>query len=203
MQNPIDIALAAYGGKLPKRNKAAVVREHGVKRCSICKEWLWASAFTADAGRVDNLNSKCRNCWKAYLRDWHDRPDNIGKQAEYTRRSRSADPERTAENRLSDKCRAYGITPQRYWEMLEEQGGTCAMCGRTPEQNGKMLAVDHDHACCPTKLKSCGRCVRGLLCSSCNVVLGYIENTAWRARCQSYLGSFKTYDSGDGRASSP
>lgn len=57
--------------------------------------------------------------------------------------------------------------------MVDAQDGLCAVCGQ-PEttvhyRTGKVqrLAVDHDHYCCPGK-KSCGRCIRGLLCERCN-----------------------------------
>lgn len=67
--------------------------------------------------------------------------------------------------------RNYGITLDRYEAMLTAQDGACAIC-RQPAEKGRSLAVDHDHACCPTRKKSCGKCVRGLLCEDCNRVLG-------------------------------
>lgn len=57
--------------------------------------------------------------------------------------------------------------------------GTCELCQR-PLYLGKGkggsqgFAVDHDHGCCSGD-KSCGTCVRGLLCTACNVSLGHIE----------------------------
>jgi len=45
--------------------------------------------------------------------------------------------------------------------------------GITPNQ-------DHDHVCCSGK-KSCGKCLRGLLCHGCNTKLGALENNDWRA----------------------
>lgn len=66
--------------------------------------------------------------------------------------------------------RQYNITEADYMAMLAAQGGGCFICSRPPEA-GKRLAVDHDHACCPGKT-SCGMCVRGLLCTPCNLLLG-------------------------------
>ncbi len=69
-----------------------------------------------------------------------------------------------------------GLTPERFGQMLESQGCTCAMC-RTPFEEDQRICIDHDHACCPPKLPSrcCGSRVRGLLCLTCNIALGYIE----------------------------
>lgn len=72
--------------------------------------------------------------------------------------------------------RNMGVSEAWYATKLSEQGGHCAICPRTPEENGKALAVDHDHNCCPTKMKSCGNCVRGLLCDSCNLLLGHAND---------------------------
>lgn len=50
----------------------------------------------------------------------------------------------------------YGLLPGEYDQLLEAQGGRCAICGGTRRQR---LSVDHCHA---TGL------VRGLLCRMCN-----------------------------------
>jgi len=52
----------------------------------------------------------------------------------------------------------FNLTPDEYDQILEYQGGVCAICGRPPKP-GKRLAVDHDHAT--------GH-VRGLLDFVCN-----------------------------------
>lgn len=54
--------------------------------------------------------------------------------------------------------RVYGITEAQYDEVLEHQGGACAIC-RKPPAAGKNLHVDHDHKT---------GAVRGLLCMPCN-----------------------------------
>lgn len=72
-----------------------------------------------------------------------------------------------------------GITRARYNEMLAEQGGVCAICKQpeTVRRRGEavcMLSVDHNHACCSGR-KVCGKCVRGLLCHQCNIMVGIME----------------------------
>lgn len=58
--------------------------------------------------------------------------------------------------------------------MWAQQRGLCAVCSTPMLPNGKhpmSVAVDHDHNCCAGP-KSCGTCVRGLIHSKCNRVLG-------------------------------
>ncbi len=62
----------------------------------------------------------------------------------------------------------FGMSIQEYENLFEKQGGHCAICREAEvlvRKNGvvKRLAVDHCHAT--------GR-VRGLLCLSCNHILG-------------------------------
>lgn len=51
----------------------------------------------------------------------------------------------------------YGITPERYGELLKQQGGRCGICRNVPRTI--RLAVDHDHKTGEP---------RGLLCKRCN-----------------------------------
>jgi Recombination endonuclease VII len=68
----------------------------------------------------------------------------------------------------------FGISLEDYDRLLAEQGGRCAICPAT-EPGGRhktFFPVDHDHACCSGK-RSCGKCLRGLLCAGCNFGLGH------------------------------
>lgn len=64
----------------------------------------------------------------------------------------------------------FGLSRIDFDAMLQRQGGRCAVCGTT-DPGSTFWAVDHDHACCPSR-KTCGKCVRGILCRSCNQGLG-------------------------------
>lgn len=67
----------------------------------------------------------------------------------------------------------YCITLADYTKMLADQGGVCAICKCEPD--GKDFAVDHDHRCCPGK-KTCGKCIRSLLCENCNRAIGQLQD---------------------------
>jgi uncharacterized Zn ribbon protein len=73
----------------------------------------------------------------------------------------------------TDACFArYGITQKEYDELYQTQSGKCAVCGKdnsgaTQSGNRKRMYVDHDH--------KTGR-VRGLLCSNCNMALGFVHD---------------------------
>lgn len=57
----------------------------------------------------------------------------------------------------------YGITKNQYDNLLQKQGGGCAICGRVEEPDGRRLSIDHDH--------NTGE-VRGILCNNCNNGIG-------------------------------
>lgn len=69
----------------------------------------------------------------------------------------------------------FNLSWDEYQRMFEEQEGCCAICGRHESEFKFRLGVDHDHRCCPGK-KSCGRCIRGLLCQPCNAALGGFQD---------------------------
>jgi Pyruvate/2-oxoacid:ferredoxin oxidoreductase delta subunit len=60
----------------------------------------------------------------------------------------------------------FGLTPEDYARMEYGQNQGCWIC-KQKCPSGKALAVDHDH--------KTGR-IRGLLCITCNRMVGFIEN---------------------------
>ena len=67
----------------------------------------------------------------------------------------------------------YGITEEQYDELLATQDNKCAVC-KTEFMEGIGPNIDHDHNCCPGA-KSCGACLRGLLCSNCLTLASLVE----------------------------
>lgn len=79
----------------------------------------------------------------------------------------------------------YGITLAQWNALFERQGNACAICHRTSTADGRWM-TDHDHSCCPTA-KTCGGCVRAILCHDCNITVGYIENHPNLAAVMAYV----------------
>lgn len=67
----------------------------------------------------------------------------------------------TRDQKLTKK---YGLSREGYRALFAQQEGRCAICGDRPE----VLNVDHCH--------STGR-VRGLLCTPCNLGIGYFRDS--------------------------
>lgn len=162
------------------------------KRCPKCSVTRPVDKWNKHSGRPDGLAIWCKPCMKDYRREYSQRPEVKRRAAEkalerYHRLSR--DEKLRLQERSYQRGRhllaKYGLTVEAYEQMLVEQGGGCAICEK-PAPEGRRLSVDHDHACCPGE-KTCGLCVRGLLCITCNVWLGFYENRDWVARADEYL----------------
>jgi hypothetical protein len=73
---------------------------------------------------------------------------------------------------LSERARRYGVSEKRLSLLLSKT--VCKICG-TKNPGLASWHIDHDHKCCPGK-KSCGNCVRELICGSCNKMLGLAKD---------------------------
>ncbi len=81
----------------------------------------------------------------------------------------------------SRRVRLFGIPKHRYDEILLEQGGGCAICGGSNWKGKRRFSIDHDHSCCAGE-RTCGKCVRGLLCDQCNHGIGKFGDNPERLR---------------------
>lgn len=140
------------------------------KTCARCGVTKTCNDFHRRSRSPDGLHSWCKNCSYLYnrerLQDPRKRSDLLAWRKKYDKPSR--------ESRV---LYLYGITVTDIEALLVRQGGGCAICS-TPEPGGRWNTwhVDHDHGCCPRGRKTCGKCVRGLLCQNCNLLLGHAKN---------------------------
>lgn len=80
----------------------------------------------------------------------------------------------------------FHMTAADWGRMFAAQGDACGICN-TVDPGPRGWQTDHDHACCPQKGRSCGQCVRGVLCQPCNLALGHMETRpALLARCEPF-----------------
>ena len=70
---------------------------------------------------------------------------------------------------LRDRNTEHGINAFEYHKRLLDQNGGCKLCNA--KEN---LEIDHDRDCCNGD-KSCGKCIRGILCHNCNCMIGHYE----------------------------
>jgi hypothetical protein len=101
-------------------------------------------------------------------------------------RYNSLSPEEKKERMRRQQMALYGLTLEDYDNMLQEQGGVCACCGKPELKEGRTnLCVDHNH--------ETGK-VRALLCDYCNRGIGYFTDNIDKLRnCVLYL---EKYDGG-------
>jgi hypothetical protein len=73
----------------------------------------------------------------------------------------------------------YGLSLEQYDEILVKQNGVCAVCWKTPEEQVRNFAVDHDHVT--------GE-IRGVICDYCNRrVIGRHRSPDLFLRASEYL----------------
>lgn len=131
------------------------------KVCSRCKRELDLSSFTKDNRYAGGHQTWCRECKNEYKRDkWANDPEFRDRQRDLQRKSH------------------YGLDVEAFSALLASQGDACAICGLCPIR--AKWFVDHDHGCCPGK-RSCGKCVRGILCQGCNLAAGAVRDSPGRA----------------------
>jgi hypothetical protein len=119
------------------------------KTCTKCGKFKSLAEFWRKAGSSDGRRPMCSECGQAYNKVY------AKQQSRQTRRK-------------SRLLREYGLSSESFAELLESQGGGCAICDAEVNARDRYMCVDHDH-------ESGQR--RGLLCVRCNWALGYFRDS--------------------------
>lgn len=136
------------------------------KTCTKCKVSKPVNEFHRMQSAPDGYNYQCKVCRRDYRRANDQLPHNLLRTKTYHFQYK------------------YGITADKYQEMLHAQGGVCAICQKPEVRKGRSgktmpLCVDHNHDT---------GAVRGLLCHACNVSLGqFYESVEVLQRAIDYL----------------
>ena len=112
---------------------------------------------------------------KAYVKERYrnNREDRI----EWSKNYRKRKPEVTLASRL--RCN-YGLSVEKYEEMILSQDNKCAICGVgfNSEKRNTKPHVDHCH-----KTEK----IRGILCHVCNMSIGHIERDGFLEKALFYI----------------
>lgn len=151
--------------------------------CNVCGAYkLWAEYHTDKTG-TQGKASGCKECRNTRRRErWTENHNGCVDKQRETREALEGEALASfLYNQFDNKLkRTFNIDAKQYQEMYDKQRGLCALCfepeTKIHHKSGEVqrLAVDHDHKCCP-RVASCGKCIRSLLCYSCNLVLGKVE----------------------------
>lgn len=156
------------------REKAAYVkrcqRANLERRCPRCGETKPGTEYSS------GTHTYCRPC--AAQRERERRPNTQKERARYAR---------------AETLRRYSLTQDGFDKLLQAQGGRCAICGIDSAGGQGVWHIDHDHSCCSGRKNSCGKCIRGLLCTRCNIGLGnFKENPDVLRLAITYLEVYKS-----------
>jgi len=121
--------------------------------------------FECGMQEKEGRNARCKDCLNKYRSETRDKEKVNARQREYYHRIGFKH-----RRKYSVKSR-YKLTEEQYFALINEHDNRCGICKKYQSELTKVLSIDHDHSCCPSAF-SCGKCVRGLLCSSCNLSLG-------------------------------
>lgn len=143
--------------------KRKSILESGMKKCSLCKEIKQFSDFYTSKQKRDGYDSWCKKCKLASQYKYLKNPEAWAKRVEFRKKYNLNTKERRKFNRMK---RLYGVTFDKYEDLINKQKGICAICGDDLKFKHN-ASIDHCH-----KTNN----IRGILCTNCNSGLGHFKD---------------------------
>lgn len=164
------------------------------KVCTKCKKEKLFGEFNKCGANRNGLRTQCKQCdidyaikyrsknrekINAATREWY--KQNKSKVKEYHKRYREKHLDRIRANQRKNNKKyydkyVYGLDENTRLKIYDRQKKKCAICGKNLPF--KKTNIDHNH--------KTGE-IRGILCSKCNIGLGYIEDNEFNRKAKEYL----------------
>lgn len=163
--------------KMVKSNQKSPLSDGGEKKCTMCNIFLPIINFSKDKTKPHGIRPQCKKCHLSHLKNMYHNGGGKERQSIRNKHKRKNDVEwndkikkqksdwnktnsgKVKEMNIKSK---FIITMDQYHQLFKNQNNKCAICGDIL----KKAHIDHDH--------NTGE-IRGILCSHCNVGLGYFK----------------------------
>ena len=149
------------------------VTPQGYRQCRTCHRARMKVRRPATGIGPGGLNSAKTKCPKGHPYDEQNTITYKKKNGGFSRSCRIC----AKANSLKQNVKVYSITVDQFNSLLEVQNYKCRICERKFWEECSAPNVDHDHSCCPKQRSSCGKCIRGFLCATCNIGLGAFQDS--------------------------
>lgn len=140
-----------------------------MKTCIKCCKMKDLSLFNKNKCTKDGHGGVCKECNKVRCKSYYSTHKEQAKK--YWDKRFEDEPTLRREFKL----RQFNLSIRDVNTMLEIQENKCAICKDTFTEKNYPV-IDHDHSCCPGYYRSCGKCIRSLLCSRCNMSIGGLRD---------------------------
>jgi len=125
------------------------------KVCIKCGESKELDMFSKGSKYKDGRRNTCKKCHSFYVTTYY----------------KSNPNKRQLKNKTDFNWKRHGLTKEQYDKLMKKHDGKCHSC-----KDRLAINIDHDHSCCSSQRSSCGKCIRGILCSQCNTALGLLND---------------------------
>jgi recombination endonuclease VII len=95
------------------------------KVCTMCDREKPLTDFWKATKGAQGRQAQCKNCQREYRQKRHNDNPNLWRESKLRRE--------------------YNLTLDDYFTLFALQDNKCAICGREANEDGRSLAVDHDH----------------------------------------------------------